>query len=157
MIFTIFSVFNILIGAAMIILILIQRGAGSDAGAGFGGGASGTVFGARGSASFLTRTTGVLAGLFFLLSLGMGMYVVHEEQQRAPGQDLGVMASLATPATSSSTAAPEQLPVTAPQPENAAVPAPQPLAPESAPVADSVVPEPQAVEPAASSSAPTQK
>ena len=65
--FVIFSVFYILIAAAMIVLILLQNGAGADAGSGFGGGASATVFGARGSATFLTRATGVLAALFFVL------------------------------------------------------------------------------------------
>ena len=51
--------------------MLLQRGKGADAGAGFGAGASGTVFGARGSASFLSRTTAVLATLFFVTSLGL--------------------------------------------------------------------------------------
>lgn len=50
-------------------LVLLQRGKGADAGAGFGAGASGTVFGARGSASFLSRTTAVLATLFFVTCL----------------------------------------------------------------------------------------
>lgn len=50
-------------------LVLFQRGKGADAGAGFGAGASGTVFGARGSASFLSRTTAVLATLFFVTCL----------------------------------------------------------------------------------------
>ena len=50
-------------------LVLLQRGKGADAGAGFGAGASGTVFGARGSASFLSRTTATLAALFFATSL----------------------------------------------------------------------------------------
>ena len=50
-------------------LVLLQRGKGADAGAGFGAGASGTVFGARGSASFLSRTTAVLATLFFATCL----------------------------------------------------------------------------------------
>lgn len=93
--FVIFSVFYILIAAAMIVLILMQRGAGADAGSGFGGGASGTVFGARGSASFLTRATGVLAGLFFLLSLGMGMYLSHNGAPKTNAPDLGVMSGLA--------------------------------------------------------------
>ena len=94
--FVIFSVFYILIAAAMIVLILMQRGAGADAGSGFGGGASATVFGARGSSSFLTRTTGVLAALFFALSLGMGIYLGHHgSPQGASGNDLGVMSSLA--------------------------------------------------------------
>jgi preprotein translocase subunit SecG len=50
-------------------LVLIQRGKGADAGAGFGAGASGTVFGARGSSSFLSRTTAILATLFFATCL----------------------------------------------------------------------------------------
>ena len=49
--------------------MLLQRGKGADAGAGFGAGASGTVFGARGSASFLSRTTATLAALFIATSL----------------------------------------------------------------------------------------
>ena len=94
--FVIFSVFYILIAAAMIVLILMQRGAGADAGSGFGGGASATVFGARGSSSFLTRTTGVLAALFFALSLGMGIYLGHHgAPQTSNGSDLGVMSGLA--------------------------------------------------------------
>jgi preprotein translocase subunit SecG len=102
MLFTIFSVFYVLIAAAMIVLILMQRGDGANAGASFGGGASGTVFGARGSASFLTRTTAVLAGLFFLLSLGMGIYLSHHGVVASPTQTLGVMAGAdgSAPATS---------------------------------------------------------
>jgi len=56
---------QVLMAIALIALILIQRGRGADTGAAFGSGASTTVFGARGSASFLTRTTSVLAILFF--------------------------------------------------------------------------------------------
>lgn len=93
--FVIFSVFYILVAAAMIVLILMQRGAGADAGSGFGGGASATVFGARGSASFLTRTTAVLAALFFVLSLGMGIYLSHHGAQKSDASDLGVMSSIA--------------------------------------------------------------
>jgi preprotein translocase subunit SecG len=94
--FVIFSVFYILIAAAMIVLILLQNGAGADAGSGFGSGASATVFGARGSATFLTRATGVLAALFFLLSLGMGIYLHSTGATRESGSDLGVMAGLAS-------------------------------------------------------------
>src|SRR5512138_948707 len=50
-------VFHVLIAAGIVGLVLLQRGKGADAGAGFGAGASGTVFGARGSASFLSRLT----------------------------------------------------------------------------------------------------
>jgi len=95
--FVIFSVFYILIAAAMIVLILMQRGAGADAGSGFGGGASATVFGARGSASFLTRSTAVLAALFFALSLGMGIYLGRTGAPQ-PAADLGVMSGVTTPA-----------------------------------------------------------
>ena len=62
-------VFHLLLAAAIIGLVLLQRGKGADAGAGFGAGASGTVFGARGSASFLSRTTATLAALFIATSL----------------------------------------------------------------------------------------
>jgi preprotein translocase subunit SecG len=62
-------VFHLLIAAAIVALVLLQRGKGADAGAGFGAGASGTVFGARGSASFLSRTTATLAALFIVTSL----------------------------------------------------------------------------------------
>jgi preprotein translocase subunit SecG len=102
MLFTIFSVFYVLIAAAMIVLILMQRGDGANAGASFGGGASGTVFGARGSASFLTRTTGVLATLFFLLSLGMGIYLSHHGVKPSPKQTLGVMAGVGSSAPAAS-------------------------------------------------------
>jgi preprotein translocase subunit SecG len=60
---------HIAVGLLIIGLVLLQRGKGADAGAGFGAGASGTVFGARGAANFLSRATGVLATLFFATSL----------------------------------------------------------------------------------------
>lgn len=64
-------VLHVLIAAAIVGLVLIQRGKGADAGAGFGAGASGTVFGARGSASFLSRTTATLAALFIATNLAL--------------------------------------------------------------------------------------
>jgi preprotein translocase subunit SecG len=118
--FVIFSVFYILIAASMIVLILMQRGAGADAGSGFGGGASATVFGARGSSTFMTRATGVLAALFFLLSLGMGMYL---SRHGAPdnGSDAGVMSGLANPPAATQNAPPAATPK-APAPVNPEVP-----------------------------------
>lgn len=104
MLFTIFSVFYVLIAAALTVLILIQRGEGASAGAGFGGGASATVFGARGSASFLTRATAVLAGLFFILSLAMGIYLSHTGVQQ-PKANLGVMSGVVTPLPAASATA----------------------------------------------------
>src|SRR5574338_648968 len=89
MLLTIFNIFYVLFAIAMCILILLQRGDGAAAGSGFGGGASATVFGARGAATFLSRATAVLAGVFFLLSVAMGIYL-HPSSQQA-GADLGVM------------------------------------------------------------------
>ena len=59
------------IALLIIVLVLLQRGKGADAGAAFGSGASGTVFGARGSASFFSRATAVLATAFFVSSLAL--------------------------------------------------------------------------------------
>jgi preprotein translocase subunit SecG len=64
-------VVHVLIAVAIVGLILLQQGKGADAGAAFGSGASGTVFGSRGSASFLSRATAVLATLFFITSLSL--------------------------------------------------------------------------------------
>lgn len=60
---------HIIIAISMTGLILIQHGKGADAGASFGAGGAGTVFGAAGSANFLTRTTAVLTTIFFITSL----------------------------------------------------------------------------------------
>ena len=68
---TLVLVIHVLVAALMIGLVLLQRGKGAEAGAAFGAGASGTVFGARGSANFLSRSTAVLATLFFATSLGL--------------------------------------------------------------------------------------
>ena len=64
-------VLHVLIALAIIGLVLLQHGKGADMGSGFGGGASGSLFGATGSANFLSRTTAVLATLFFISSLGL--------------------------------------------------------------------------------------
>jgi preprotein translocase subunit SecG len=103
------NIFYVLIAIAMVVLILLQRGAGANAGSGFGGGASATVFGARGSANFLSRSTAVLAGLFFLLSLGMGIYLGRSGAAVHPADDLGVMAGIAVPAKSVPAATPIQI------------------------------------------------
>lgn len=62
---------HILIGLAVIGLVLLQHGKGADMGAAFGGGSSGSLFGASGSANFLSRTTAVFATIFFLTSLSL--------------------------------------------------------------------------------------
>lgn len=77
MILTIMNVVYVLLAIAMVGFILVQRGAGAQAGSGFGAGASGTVFGARGASNFLTKSTRYLAIMFFIVALGMGAYIVH--------------------------------------------------------------------------------
>ena len=70
---TIILIFHVLAAAGVIGLILIQQGKGAEAGASFGAGASQTVFGSSGSASFLSRTTAILATVFFVTSFSLAM------------------------------------------------------------------------------------
>lgn len=77
MIYTVLLVTTVLLSIALIALILMQHGKGADAGAAFGGGASGTVFGSKGAGNFLTRTTGVLAAAFFINCLALAYIISH--------------------------------------------------------------------------------
>lgn len=99
MLFTLLMVLYVLLAIFMIGFILVQRGTGAAAGSGFGGGASATVFGARGASSFLTKATKWLAISFFILTLGMAIYVQRSGLvgQRAAGDDIGVMSGLEVP------------------------------------------------------------
>ena len=80
---TILLVVHILIAVSLIGLVLIQRGKGAEVGAAFGSGASNTVFGSRGSASFLTRATAVLAALFFIVSLSLAFSVSQKKDVKS--------------------------------------------------------------------------
>ncbi len=71
MLHNVLLVIHLLVAVGVVALVLIQQGKGADAGAAFGGGASSTVFGSQGSASFLTRATGILATIFFITSLSL--------------------------------------------------------------------------------------
>jgi preprotein translocase subunit SecG len=73
----ILTVLHLALAIGLVGLILIQHGRGADAGAAFGSGASGTVFGAQGSGSFLTRTTAILATLFFLTSMALAYFAAQ--------------------------------------------------------------------------------
>ena len=68
---TMVLIVHTVIALLIIVLVLMQRGKGADAGAAFGSGASGTVFGARGSSNFFSRTTAILAAAFFVSSLSL--------------------------------------------------------------------------------------
>ncbi len=70
---------QVLLSVSLIALILLQHGKGADAGAAFGSGASATVFGAKGSGNFLTKSTAILATLFFLTCLGLAYLSSHHE------------------------------------------------------------------------------
>ena len=67
--FSVILVAHILVGLGICGLVLMQHGKGADMGAAFGSGASGSLFGATGSANFLSRTTAILAAIFFVTSL----------------------------------------------------------------------------------------
>jgi len=94
MLLLILNILFVLVAIAMIALILMQRGAGASAGSGFGGGASATVFGARGSASFLTKATKWLAIAFFSITLFMAWYATHRATAPQANTDLGVMSQV---------------------------------------------------------------
>ena len=87
MINTVLVVVHILLAVSIISLVLLQHGKGADAGAAFGagaaGGVSGSVFGAKGSANFLSRTTAILATLFFVTSLSMGYLSQGGKEQKS--------------------------------------------------------------------------
>lgn len=127
---TIVLVVHVLVGVMMVGLILIQRGKGADAGAAFGSGASGTVFGARGSANFLSRSTAILAAVFFCTSLGLAYLGTRQE---APQSVLDIAAG--------SAATPDQgMPVIGPQETDIQLPAGALPALPPAPVSGAPVP-----------------
>lgn len=74
---SILLIIQVLLSISLIVLILLQHGKGADAGAAFGSGASATVFGARGSGNFLSRSTTVLAILFFIVCLSLAYISSH--------------------------------------------------------------------------------
>lgn len=97
--YTVLVIVQVIVAIGLIVLVLLQQGKGADAGAAFGSGSSGTVFGSRGAANFLSRTTAWLAAVFFGTSLALA-YVVHG--QSAPKSVVDAIA----PATSAKQIAP---------------------------------------------------
>ncbi|MGC9184207.1 MAG: preprotein translocase subunit SecG [Thiomonas sp.] len=98
---TLTLVVQILSALVMIVLVLMQHGKGADMGASFGSGASGSLFGATGSANFLSRSTAVAATLFFVTTLMMAYF-----GNRANSGDGGLMEKLAAPAPVASVVSP---------------------------------------------------
>ena len=104
---TLVLVVQVLCAIGVIILVLLQHGKGADMGAAFGSGASGSLFGATGSANFLSRTTAALATLFFVSTLGLA-YLSNNRSATAPSSVMermgntpadGIPGGAATPAT----------------------------------------------------------
>ncbi|MET0064801.1 MAG: preprotein translocase subunit SecG [Candidatus Thiodiazotropha sp.] len=134
---TLLTVFHIFLAVGLVGLILIQHGKGADMGAAFGSGASGTVFGAKGSASFLTRTTAILATLFFVTSIAMGYFATQGEAPK------GVMEGFQeAPEMPAAEPRASDIP---PVPEQAQSDLPSMVEPPQAPVSESAVPAPEEI------------
>ncbi len=108
---------HVLLALMIIGLVLLQRGKGAEAGAGFGSGASGTVFGARGTSTLFSKLTAVFAALFFVTSLSLAYLGT-----RSPGEATSVLERAVLAAPTPAHAAP----VTAPPAAAPATPAPAP-------------------------------
>jgi preprotein translocase subunit SecG len=80
---TILLLLHVIVAISLIALVLLQQGKGAEAGAAFGGGASSTMFGSRGSASFLTRVTAGLATAFFLTSLFLAYFATQVSESKS--------------------------------------------------------------------------
>jgi len=93
--FNLILVVHVIVGLSVIVFVLLQHGKGADVGASFGGGASGSLFGASGSANFLSRTTSILATLFFMTSLTLTYLASH--RTAAPTSVLGTMSEQSAP------------------------------------------------------------
>jgi preprotein translocase subunit SecG len=150
----ILTIVQVFASLAIIGLVLLQRGKGAEAGAGFGAGASGTVFGARGASTALSRATAIFAAIFMINSLLL-TYVgtravaappksildtIGEKSEKANTAKPGVTQTIPLPTTPSpgetappSTPAGSDAAASAPPPAPAATPAPAPAAPASAP------------------------
>ena len=110
-------VIMLLSAVGIIVLVLLQHGKGADMGTGFGAGASGSLFGASGSANFLSRTTGVLAAVFFVSTLALAWFATNHPR----GTSGGVMQNL--PAQTAPAVPVDPAAKTAPATPDAAVPA----------------------------------
>ena len=124
----ILTVLHLLLAIGLIALILIQHGRGADAGAAFGSGASATVFGARGSASFLSRTTGILAALFFLTSMAMAYFAAQVGEPKGLMDNVEqppatIVSHSDVPSADDAVKAPTEQPAPSTSPPEAAVPA----------------------------------
>jgi preprotein translocase subunit SecG len=119
-------VVHLIVAVTLCGLVLLQHGKGADMGAAFGSGSSGSLFGASGSANFLSRTTAILAAVFFVSSLGLTYLGSLHGKAKDPMQ--GVMGD--APVTKS-VDVPKEVPATAPVPAPAPTGEAVPAAPPS--------------------------
>jgi len=115
-------VFHILAAVGIVVLVLLQHGKGADMGAAFGSGSAGSLFGSAGAANFLSRTTAILAAIFFATSLGLTYFM------SSAGKSGGVTQHLDAPAPKSTTE------------EKPAAPAPSAPAPAGSPEKSQEIP-----------------
>jgi preprotein translocase subunit SecG len=118
---------HVIVAVSLIGFVLLQHGKGADMGAAFGSGSSGSLFGAAGSANFLSRTTAILATVFFLSSLGLTYLGANRS---APKDLMQQGVTQKAPETAPKSADIPQ-PVTAPAPAAAPAAAAPPSAPGS--------------------------
>ena len=104
--FSIVLMVHVLAAIGVIGLVLVQHGKGADMGAAFGSGASGSLFGSSGSANFLSRTTAVLAVVFFLTSLSLAYMASNKPKTTGSVMQEAVQSQTVTPATSSAVEVP---------------------------------------------------
>ena len=95
---TLVWVLHVIVAIAVIALVLLQHGKGADMGAAFGSGSSGSLFGASGSANFLSRSTAIVATLFFLTSLGLAYFGLQQHKPASVLDRTPVPAQSAQPA-----------------------------------------------------------
>lgn len=107
---TLLLVGHVLISLGIIGFVLLQKGKGAEAGAAFGAGASGTVFGAKGSANFLSRTTALLATLFFASSLALAYIGSQRPQSQSLVEEAMTEETVVLPAAEEEAAPAEERP-----------------------------------------------
>lgn len=109
---TLLLIIHVVLALTIIGLVLLQHGKGADAGAAFGSGSSATVFGARGSGSFLTRMTTMCATLFFVTSLGLAVMAAHRSGEPASVVDSAPAEQAPASADEAAGSGPEDMPAT---------------------------------------------
>ncbi len=144
-------VLQIITALTMIGLVLVQHGKGADMGASFGSGASGSLFGATGSANFLSRSTAVCAAVFFVCTLSLA-YLSNSVSAQLPSSGGSVLDRGVAPAASPASAA-DAIPGAVPSPQ--AIPAPAAAAPSSGSAPAAATSLPSAPAPASAGTIPT--